>query len=384
MSKNQASVITLSDLMRIQNTIVPAANSMDSRKQLDTSLKALSQSKIKNWPDSVEMAKKNQLESRKKVFFEKESEKRRIDEEERKYQEMQKKLTIEKANKQLFEAQGPVKAFNSKLLCSDVLKEREYQKEITERKKEMQDEIERRWFKVEQQKMEDYDRREQIKFQEEQMKKTELANIINQQFHDLKVRKIKDYQDKVIEGEMIKRSAIKAIQEEKDKEEQRRRKNKEQQEEFKKANEELEKLKELKRQKEKVEEKKIEEFAIKKQQLGDLRKRKEEEKFKEKQDRRQKLIDIQIEKLKQIKNREDEILAKNVKEAEEKRVRNEEDKRQRFLELKRQMDENRDLQTQRKRFEKEQEKKEDLEFVENWKKRMEMLVNLFLINLGTR
>jgi hypothetical protein len=52
--------------------------------------------------------------------------------------------------------------------------------------------------------------------------------------------------------------------------------------------------------------------------LEKLRKDKEEQKFTEKQMTRQKLIDKQIENLSKIKNRENEILNKQVAEAEEK------------------------------------------------------------------
>ncbi len=51
----------------------------------------------------------------------------------------------------------------------------------------------------------------------------------------------------------------------------------------------------------------------------DLRKRKEEEKFNEKQRQRQIIIDKQVEYLRNLKNKQDDILKKHVQEAEEKR-----------------------------------------------------------------
>jgi hypothetical protein len=359
--------------MRIRNNLVPSTNEDDERKKLDSSLKAVSQTKMRQWPDSIEMAKKNKLEVRKKVFFEKEAEKRKIDEEERKFQEMQKKIIVERANKLLFDAQDPVKSFHSKLLYADVLKERDYQKEITNRKREVQSKIDEGWLDLERQQMEAYDAKEYNKAVEEFNKKQDQIGTINQQFTDFKIKKVKEYQDRVVEGEMIKLAAKKALEEDKKKEEEIRNKCKLQQEEFKKANAELEKVKEQRKQHEKEQLKKIEEFAVKKQQLTDLRKRKEDEKFKEKQDQRQKLIDRQVQHLQQLKNREDEILDKQVKEAEEKRNRQEEEKKRRFEELKRQIDENRDLQTNRRREVREQDKKDDKEFVEYWKERMQQL-----------
>jgi hypothetical protein len=328
------SVISINDFLRIRNTIIPPSKDDDDRKKHDTILKTFSDGKVKQWPDSVEMAKKTKLESRKKVFFEKEMEKRKVDEEERKFQELEKKVVIDRANKMLFENQDPVKSFHSKLLMCDVMKERDFQNDIKSRKKEMDNEVERKWQDIKEQQLLDYDIKEMEKIAEERRKKGDQMNMINEQFQDFKVRKVKEYQDKVIEGEIIKARAKAAILEEKQKEQGRRDKCVEQKNEFIKANYELEKLKEVKKLKDKQEEKKIEEFAIKKQQMQDLKKRKEEEKFREKQNQRQKLIDQQVEYLSNLKNKEDEILNKQIKEAEEKKARQEEEKQKRFNELK--------------------------------------------------
>ena len=108
--------ISLNEFIRIKNTILTTGQEEDERKNIDARLKQISQTKAKQWPDSIEMAKKTRLESRQKIFFEKEMEKRKIDEEEKRFQEMQKKIIVERANKLLFEQQDSVKSFNSKLL----------------------------------------------------------------------------------------------------------------------------------------------------------------------------------------------------------------------------------------------------------------------------
>lgn len=212
---NQYSVLNLEDFLRIRNTIVPPEKEEEERKRLDQTLKAISQNKMKQWPDSIEMAKKNKLESRKRVFFEKEMEKRKIDEEEKKFQEMQKKIVIERANKLLFEAQDPVKSFNSKMLLSDVLKEREYQKEIKIRKEEMENQIENKWVELEKEIVKENELKDIKKNDAQIQKKKDQMKFINQQFHDYKIKKIKDYQDSVIEGEMIKLASKQAVEEEK-------------------------------------------------------------------------------------------------------------------------------------------------------------------------
>jgi len=117
------------------------------------------------------------------------------------------------------------------------------------------------------------------------------------------------------------------------KEESRRDKYKKQQGEFLKANQQIKLDKENKKLQEKDEEKIIEKFAIKKQEMVDLRKFKETEKFKEKQDRRQKMIDRQSEYLNSVKNKEEELLGKQIQEAEEKKVKELEEKKRKMEEL---------------------------------------------------
>lgn len=378
-SQKSTATISLDDFMRIKNTIVVTGQEEDERKNIDARLKQISQTKAKHWPDSIEMAKKTRLESRQKIFFEKELEKRKIDDEEKKFQEMQKKLIVERANKILFEQQDAVKSFHSKLLYSDILKERDLQKEIRERKKETVTHIENKWTELEKEKMKEFDLKEAIKKEEEKEKKNDQISTINQQFHEFKIRKVKEYQDRVVEGEIIKLAAKRALEEEKKKEEEKRFKAKLQQEQFKRANDELKLMKEIKKQNEKEEEKRIEEYAIKKQQMVDLRKRKEIENFQNKQGERQKLINKQIEHLQQIKSKEEEILNKQAKEVEEKRNKELEEKERRKNEMQKRIDENREYQVRRKREIKEIEKSEEKEFVENWKHKMKQLVRLNLI-----
>jgi hypothetical protein len=68
--------------------------------------------------------------------------------------------------------------------------------------------------------------------------------------------------------------------------------------------------------------------------MVDLRKRKEQEKFQEKQRQRQILIDKQIEYLNNLRNKQDEILEKQVKEAEDKRNAELADRQRKFNEFK--------------------------------------------------
>lgn len=319
---SDTATISLSDFMRIRNTIVPSNYEKiqnDNRKAYDEKLKETSKARMRNWPDSIEMSKKNKLEERKRVFYKQEEERRKIDEEEKRFQDLEKQMVVDRAHKMFFEGQDAVKSFHSKLLLSDALKERDYQKEIKIRKQEIEKEIEEEHLQNLHKQIIEYDKKEDEKVQEDIAKKDYRMKIVNQQLKEAKIKKIKEFQDGIIEGEIIKKRAKEELNEQKQKEIEKQKRREEMNKEFIEANIELEKIKEKKKAKDILEEKKIEEFAIKKQEMMDMRKRIEGEKFQEKQRQRQKIIDQQVEYLKNLKNREDEILAKHIHEAEEKR-----------------------------------------------------------------
>ena len=138
--------ITLSDFMRIQNEINPLNSEYENRKAYNNKLRMLSQSKSKNWPDSLEMRKKNRFEQEKKRFLEEEERRRLIDLEEKKYRDIQNDQILHRTQKILFDQQDPVKTFNMKLMYCDMLKEREYQSDIKKRKQEINNIIEKQFF----------------------------------------------------------------------------------------------------------------------------------------------------------------------------------------------------------------------------------------------
>ena len=143
---SRPSRIALSDFIRIQNSISPLNTEIIERQNYDNNLRMLSKNKSINWNDSVEQRKKMEYEMAKRRFLKEEERRRKIDEQERKYTQAKENMLIEKAREHLFNEQDAVKSFNSKLLFCDVLKEREYQKEINLRKKERSDIIEKTFF----------------------------------------------------------------------------------------------------------------------------------------------------------------------------------------------------------------------------------------------
>ena len=368
--KKPPTTITYSDFLRIKNEIVPSNEELERRKAYDERLKEISKNRAKKWPDSLEMKKKYQLEFTKRKFLEEENRRRKIDEEEAKFQKIQNNLVVERAKNLLFMEQEPVKRFNATMMYSDMLKEREFQDDIKQKKKSINDLIEKKFYEQELKKMEEFDKKELEKKRLEELKKLERMKIVNEQLQESKIKRIQDYQEKIVEGEIAMK---KALEEDKRKEEELNRLKAEQRQQFIDSNIELEKLKEEKRKKELEEDKKIEEFAFKKQQLEDLRKKVENDKFKEKQAQRQKLIDAQIEYLTNLKNQEDARIEKSIKESEEKKQAEEKKKQDRFNMLQAEIKQQREDVKRKKEEQKLKEKNEDMKFVEEWKNKMKLL-----------
>ncbi len=241
---------------------------------------------------------------------------------------------VERANKHAYEANDQFKAFQSKLLMSDVLAEREVQKALKGRKHEHEKHITREWEELDKAKMEAFDDKIKAKLIDEYNRKMANSKVISDQLHEFKMKYIKRIQDDKLEAELINRQVDEELHRENEKEAERKRRAVEQKEIFKKTNQDLIQQQIAEKHKELEQEKKIEEYARKKEQLDQLKKDKEEHKFQEKQRTRQMLIERQAEVLRNMKNREDEILNKQVEEAEEKAIKLFEEQERRRAQLK--------------------------------------------------
>ena len=318
--------ITLSDFMRIQNEINPVNSELDNRKEHNNKLRMLSQTKSKNWPDSLEMRKKNRFEWEKKKFLEEEERRRLIDLEEKKYKDIQNDQILTRAQKMLFDEQDPVKNFNMKLMYCDMLKERDYQSEIKKRKKEINNIIEKQFFEMDKKRREEMTKRDAEKAKIEEEKKKERMKIMKEQLNEYKIRIIQDYQEKQVEGQLMKLKMKKALEDEQKEKILIEQKKQEQRKEYIESNKRLIEYKQIQKKKELEEEKKIQEFALKKQQLEEIKKKVLENKEIEKQKQRDKLEKIQLEFYNNLHKNENEILLKNIKEADDKKAAEEKKK----------------------------------------------------------
>ena len=221
--------------------------------------------------------------------------------------------------------------------------------------------------------MVEYDERLREKLEKEYHKKMKNAQSVQDQLHEFQKNYIKKMKEEQLEGELIKKQVEEELEREKLRDVERKKRAAKTREEFKKANEELLALQAEMAIKEKEEEKSILDHAKKREALEHLKRTKQEERFKAKQETKQKLIDRQIAELTKIRDQEEEILNKQVAEAENKATQLFEEKERRRLEMKQAIEKSRANQIARLQKEKQDKKNEELEFAEFWKMRNEEL-----------
>ena len=375
--RNYPVSMTLTDFIRIQNQIVPSNTEYENRKALDLKLKTVSATKTKKWPDSLELKRKKELEYTKRKFFEEEKRRRLIDEEEHKYNEIQKNLFINRAKQKLFEQQDAVKSFNGKLMFCDVLKERDYQKDIHQRLKTMENIINKSFYDMEIKQIEDYDKKVLEKKLLNEKKIKERMKFLNEQFQESKMKRLQENQEKLIEGQLMKIQMKKNIEEEKKILQEKERQKQQRINDYIEANKLLEKRKEEQKKKDIEENRRIDEFNVKKQQQNDLRKKVVNEKMKERNLGIQNLIERQTQYLNLMKtqseNKEEEINKRIMKEREEKREKEEKEKKERLEQIKNDIKLQREEIIKKKEDEKNKIKKEKEQYLDDWKKKMKII-----------
>ena len=209
--KNIKSVISLSNLKEMQNIIEPILTKKELRKNIDLELRKISQNRISRWKNSIQNSTNLALEKKKLEFIKKEAFRQKLDEEERKYQNMRYNLNLSRAKDYYFNSKDLVKSFNSSMLYSDILKEREKQIELNKSIKLQKEKEEENWIKKEKEQMIEYDIKELEKKKLRRNKSEAEMNIIRQQFEEAKFKKLLEIQDNYIEGEIIKKEAKNAL-----------------------------------------------------------------------------------------------------------------------------------------------------------------------------
>ena len=136
------------------------------------------------------MRKKREVDRVRRLEDE-EMERRRIDGLEFELQQAARMKVVERAKGYADGQQDQVKAFKSKLLMSDVMAEREVQKDMKERKKRHEQVMQREWEELDRAKMEAFDEKVKTKLIAEFDRKQANTHAIKSQLVDFKMTYIK-------------------------------------------------------------------------------------------------------------------------------------------------------------------------------------------------
>jgi len=375
-----AATITMSEFMRIKNSVnIPTNEDAEARKLERKTMHEMAQASVKNWPNTLENLRKKKEDDKAKKLRDEEIRRREIDLKEAAFQDQQRRGAIERANEMLYQQLDQVKSFNSKMMLADVLEERDAQLKMNQRRKEILKGIDQEFVEIEKAQMTAYDEKERIKEEEFKQKKLHTANVIKDQWHESQLKKQRQAQEALVEGELIKRQAIENLEKDYQKELLRKQKAVDMQREFVEMNEKVKKDKDLKKLKDAEEEKKIKDYAEQKERTANLMKQREEDRFNAKQEMRRKMIDKQYEILSNIKNMEEQRLERQVAEAEQKEKEKFEEKERKIKEARDNIEKSRLAQKAKKEAEMERDKKEKEYYNSMWKTRMQELVIIHLI-----
>ena len=113
--KNSHTIISLTNLREIQNIISPVPTKAEIRKSVDVELKKLSEAKTSTWKNTIKNSNKLRIEKEKNEFIKKETYRQKLDEEERKFQNMRYNLSLQRARDFYFNSKDVVKSFNTSL-----------------------------------------------------------------------------------------------------------------------------------------------------------------------------------------------------------------------------------------------------------------------------
>merc|ERR1719217_1400691 len=179
-----------------------------SAKQLDRErLHALSNARKSKWPNTIEALREKKDRMRAEKFEAEEKLRVEIDREEEALQAEKRRLAIERANKMLYDSTDRVKALHSKLMLADVMEERERQIEVKQRQRLREVEAEERWYQKQQDAIRRMDAEEDLRDEEEMVKRAEVGKVRAEQIEAQKHAQQLKMEELKREGEMMKAMA---------------------------------------------------------------------------------------------------------------------------------------------------------------------------------
>ena len=281
--------------------------------------KALSQSRYKNWPNTLEAQRQKKDLDRQRRLDEIEAMQQAIDERERQFRDQEKRQAIARANILLYQENDRVKTFRSSMLASQVLQERANQSRFKIEKQKHIEAMERKHEQQVQAAVKAMEEREQREVDARAKLAAQVAQVRSEQLRQKALAYAEQRRADIAEGEAIRQAAILALEEDKQTEEQLRAQQREHAMNYLRANEEQRKLKKELDSIEAIEEERIKAYAARKEELEAIRRKTEEERLRKKLEEHQRLIERQQALLEKIKREQQEKIERDMAAMEKKR-----------------------------------------------------------------
>merc|ERR1719217_1143784 len=167
-----------------------------------------SQACAKTWDNTLEGGRRKKAEERRQKFEKEELARQKIDAEEASIQLEQRKHTIDRANKLLYDESDRMKSFHSKMMLCDVLAEREAQVNLKEELNKLEQIREERFLEMERQNYRKMLERELREKEEKEEISKIAAGAQKQQLKEFKDRRLREMEDLIMEGEMLRNKAV--------------------------------------------------------------------------------------------------------------------------------------------------------------------------------
>jgi len=216
MSQESANSVVLSvaELRALSQLASPININKEEAVHKKKQLQESSKQRYKNWNNTLEAQRAQKNNERIQKLEELESHQKQVDLHEEQVKATIRKEAIDKAAKALYQETDRVKEFNSGLLLASVLKERELQIEMAKKKRERENMHEKEITNKKDVFASVWER-EEAEAQERKEKADEFARIQLQQLQDTKARQRQAHLEEIHLGEMTKKMAIAALEEQK-------------------------------------------------------------------------------------------------------------------------------------------------------------------------
>jgi len=358
-------VLSRSELERMRSYTRPDAPTATETRRLR--LKALSDDKVKNWPNTLEAMRKKKENWKQERMAEEETARREIDRQEAALQKTKREAAISRAKTIMYEQTDKVKNLRSQQMYSDVLYEREEQIKERAVMESWEKEKEEAYHADVVRQIAEGELRETQEAAARKLKATVIARSQKSQLNEYRENYLARLRTEKRDGELIQDKAKRDMEEDERVAEEKLLKAKLEMREMQLANQKLKKLKFAQQLKEQDEETRRKRDLERKEYLVVERQRMEKARFDARQATKQKLIDKASEELRNRIDTQDKRLEDQVEAMRKKENDLEELKQRNITQQKAAIDISRQQQLEARLRIKEREEQEIRDMVATWK-----------------